>query len=107
MMSLAKRDERLEKQRLRQRGLRERDRRLKRPTRDDFARMLLHIALAENIQQKHFAELDRLQDGLVKNLAEQGFNKDQCDLVFEDLIERYKRGWSFERKVRLLTPAED
>ena len=94
--------QRLEKQRARQKALRQRNRVLKRPGRDDFARMLLHIALAENVRANNFAELDRLQDGLVENLVSQGFDKYQCDQVFEELIEKYKRGWTFFRKVHLL-----
>lgn len=97
---------RLEKQRLRQKELRERHRALKRPSRDDIARMLLHIALDENVRGKNFAELDRLQDGLVNKLVNQGFDKQQCDLVFEDLVDRYKRGWDFTKKVHLLEPSD-
>ena len=94
--------QRLEKQRARQKALRQRNRDLKRPGRDDFARMLLHIGLEENVRAKNFDELDRIQDGLVKNLVNQGFDEYQCDQVFEELIEKYERGWSFFRKVHLL-----
>lgn len=103
---MAKDTARLEKQRVRQKELRERNRALKRPSRDDFARMLLHIALEENVRSGNFAELDRLQDGLVDKLTAQGFDKKQCDLVFEDLVDRYKRGWDFTKKVYLLEPSE-
>lgn len=97
---------RLEKQRVRQKELRERHRALKRPTRDDFARMLLHIALEENVRSQNFAELDRLQDGLVDKLAAQGFDKKQSDLVFQDLVDKYKRGWDFLKKVHLRSDLE-
>jgi len=96
-----------EKQRLRQQQLRERDRRLRRPSRDDFARMLLHVALDEHTRKKNFDELDRLQDGLVRNLVEQGFDRRQCELVFEDLIDKYKRGWSLRRKPHLQREDDD
>ena len=98
---MAKDRARLEKQRVRQKELRERNRALKRPSRDDFARMLLHIAFEENVRSGNFAELERLQDGLVDKLVTQGFDKDQCDLVFEDLVDKYKRGWDFLKKVHL------
>lgn len=99
--------QRLEKQRARQKALRQRNRALKRPGRDDFARMLLHIGLEENVRAKNFDELDRLQDGLVKKLVHQGFDQHQCDQVFEELIEKYERGWTFFRKVHLLDVPEE
>lgn len=99
--------DRLEKQRLRQREVRDRNRALKRPSRDDFARMLLHLVVEENVQRREFKTLDQLQDRLVRALALQGFDKRQGDLVFEDLIDRYKQGWTFARKVHLLDTGEE
>jgi hypothetical protein len=92
---------RLEKQRVRQKALRERNKGLRRPTRDDFARMMLHLALDQLTRDQDIEELTRLQDGLVRRLVKQGFDNQQCYLAFEDLLDKYKKGWSFQKKVHL------
>ena len=92
---------RLEKQRVRQKALRERNRDLRRPTRDDIARMLLHLALDQLTRDQDIEELARVQDGLVRRLVKQGFDRQQCHLAFDDLLDKYKKGWSFQKKVHL------
>jgi len=65
---------------------------LQRPSRDDFARMMLHLALDQLMRDQNIEELARLQDGLVRRLVSQGFDRQQCHLVFEDLLDKYKKG---------------
>jgi len=100
-------NDRLEKQRVRQRNVRARNKELRRPGRDDIARMLLHIALEENLRRGDLTELDRLQDGLTAALTRQGFDRQQSDRAFEDLVDKYKSGWTFQRKVHLATSADE
>jgi hypothetical protein len=99
--------DRLEKQRVRQRNVRERNKKLRRPGRDDIARMLLHIALEENLRRGDLSELNRLQDGLTAALVRQGFDRQQSDRAFEELVDKYKSGWTFQRKVHLATRSDE
>ncbi len=85
--------QRNEEQRLRQQNIRLCAKELRRPSRDDLARMLLwqminglqHNKKVTNRQQ----ELDNLCNMIVGGLVTQGFDEDQCEDVFDTLAKKY------------------
>jgi hypothetical protein len=95
------RRERLEKQRQRQMKVRAAQRRERKPSRDDIARTLLHWAIVQNLKLGREQELDRLQVSVVDRLAARGFDRRQADAAFDELVEKYGSGWTFQRKPRL------
>lgn len=90
------RAERLRKQRERQRAYRRRQRQSRKPTRDDIARAALHWAVRGALKDED--KLDRLGDRIIPILVRQGFDRKQADEAFDDLVDRYRRGWEFQRK---------
>jgi phosphoglycolate phosphatase-like HAD superfamily hydrolase len=96
---------RLEKQRERQRDYRARLKEQKRPSRDDVARALLHFAITENLRHGRVEEVNRLLDRLVDDLTRQGFDERATEEVLDALVEKYRRGWDFQRK-RHLEPGQ-
>ena len=85
--------QRNEEQRLRQQNIRQCAKELRRPNRDDLARMLLwqminglqHNKKTTNRQQ----ELDNLCNMIVGGLVRQGFDVGQCEEVFDALAKKY------------------
>ncbi|QKV20052.1 hypothetical protein [Oricola thermophila] len=90
------REERLRRQRERQREYRRRLRAARKPSRDDIARAALHWAIRETMQDEQ--QLDRLGDRVIPILVAQGFDRKKCDEAFDELVERYRRGWDFQRR---------
>ena len=90
--------QRLEKQRARQREYRRKQRAARRPSRDDIARALLHFALRENLRLGRSDKLDALWDAVAAVLVEQGYDAEQTSEAFADLVDRYRRGWEFQRR---------
>lgn len=95
------RGERLERQRERQRALRAATKKSRKPTRDDIARTLLHWAITENIRYGREEELFQLQVQVVDQLVAQGFEKHASDVAWDALVDKYRQGWSFQRKRHL------
>lgn len=85
--------QRNEEQRLRQQNIRQCAKELRRPNRDDLARMLLwqminglqHNKKTANRQQ----ELDKLCNMIVGGLVRQGFDEGQCEDVFDAIAKKY------------------
>ncbi len=95
----------LGKARERQKALREANKRARRPERDDVARVALFWLISGAIKKGRLAALERLQDKIVAMLVDQGFDEREADLVFDDLVAKYRSGVSpFRRKVHLLHP---
>ena len=90
------RKELLRKQRERQREYRRRQRQSRKPSRDDIARAALDWAIRQVLKDE--AKLDRLGDRIIPILVRQGFDRKQADAAFDELIERYRRGWGFQRR---------
>lgn len=85
--------QRNEEQRLRQSQMRKVAKKLRRPCRDDLARMLLW-QMINGLQQSKKAtnrqqELDNLCNMIVGGLVRQGFDEGQCEDVFDDLAKKY------------------
>lgn len=92
---------RLDRQRERQRAYRERVKAERKPTRDDIARALLFWVVTENLKRGRQDRLDDLQDHTVDRLVAQGFDRRAADAAFDDLVEKYRDGWTPQRKVHL------
>lgn len=90
------REELLRKQRERQREYRKRQRRSRKPTRDDIARAALDWAIREVLKDEE--KLDRLGDRIIPILVRQGFDRKQADAAFDELVDRYRKGWGFQRR---------
>ncbi|MBB6262438.1 hypothetical protein FHS77_003012 [Paenochrobactrum gallinarii] len=102
--------ERLRKQRERQQKVRERHKRDRKPSRDDIARVLLHMFIMRSYKTNQMHLLEGYCDMIVRRLKAQGFDKDASYVVIDDLIEKYtKSDWQFFRKLHLKdddTPAK-
>ena len=95
----------LSKARERQKALREANKRARRPERDDVARVALFWLISGAVKKGRLAELERLQDKIVAMLVDQGFDQRESDLVFDDLVAKYRSGVSpFRRKIHLRQP---
>jgi hypothetical protein len=100
------RDERLRRQRDYQRSYRERLKANRVPDRDEIARELLHQAVLDNLVAGREAELERLMDEVIDGLVARGYDGNGSRRVFSDLIDRYEQGWTFQRRLHLVSPAE-
>ena len=97
--------QRNEEQRLRQQKIRLTARELRRPGRDDLARMLLWQMITR-VQKMEGPNKQNLSDGLcskiIGGLVKQGFDERQCEEIFDDLVKRYAGTLSpFRRKLHL------
>ncbi|MBB4478947.1 hypothetical protein [Rhizobium etli] len=91
--------------RQRQKALRDANRRAKRPDRDDVARVALFWLIRRAIEKGQQMELEKFQNKIVSMLTDQGFDERECDVVFDDLVARYRTGGSpFRRKIHLIYP---
>jgi hypothetical protein len=91
-----------DEQRERQADLRRRNREKRRPTRDDVARIVLWQAITRVHEKEMPQAWERIVDGIVDQLAEQGFDARESELVIEDLVQRYTSGrGGFRRKTHL------
>ena len=90
------RRERLEKQRLRQREYRRKQRAARKPSRDDIARAALHWSVKRALPDE--ATMDKLADRILPILVAQGFDRRKTDEAFDELVERYRSGWEFQAR---------
>lgn len=102
-MARQSRSERNRKQRDRQRQLRERQKEERRPDRDDIARITLHWMITRSIKTDNERQLGAVEEVVVERLVAQGFDKQACYAVFDDLVDKYAdTDWAFRRKTHLL-----
>jgi hypothetical protein len=91
-----------DEQRERQADLRRRNREKRRPTRDDVARIVLWQVITRVHEKEMPQAWERIADGIIDQLAEQGFDSRESELVIEDLVQRYTSGrGGFRRKTHL------
>lgn len=81
-----------EEQRQRQAELRQRNRDKRRPSRDDVARIVLWQVITRVHHAGKTEEWNRILDGIIEQLVEQGFDERESDLVIEELVARYTSG---------------
>lgn len=104
MMARKSLKQRTEEQRARQAQVRLAARELRRPDRDDIARMLLWqmISGIEKRSSDKRDMLDKLRNQIVDGLETQGFDVRESEDVFEGLVKRYANGvFPFRRKLHL------
>ncbi len=91
--------------RQRQKALRDANRRAKRPERDDVARVALFWLIRRAIEKGQQMELEKFHNKIVSMLTDQGFDERECDVVFDDLVAKYRMGGPpFRRKIHLIYP---
>lgn len=98
-------EERLKKQRERQKKSRDAARATKRPNSNNVAHVALFWVISNMAQKADKDVLDEFHDRVVKLLKDQGFDEKASNEVLDDLIRKYRTGkWPFRRKVHLLFP---
>jgi hypothetical protein len=100
------REERLGKQRLRQRENRARKKEEGGPSYEDLARGVLDLALTYNLKLGRHQELQDLRDGVAGRLRTIGFHESDTVAVWLELQARYERGWSMLRQRRTMAEME-
>ncbi len=98
--------ERLERQKAYQRQYRARLKRQRKPQHDDLGRALLDIAVATHLEQGRHEDLMVLMERIAARLEVVGFSAFRTQEVWQDLVERYQRGWSLIRERRALVTEE-
>lgn len=84
-----------------QRQYRERQTALRRPSRDDVARVALHWAIMRTLGSGRERLLATWTAYLVESLVEQGFDRAASHRRIDELIQRYDEGWQFQSKPHL------
>ena len=107
-MARMTREERNERQRIRQLSVRKTAQKLKKPSRDDIARMLLWQMITGIQKNKKKDKVGKekmridLLNSIVNALESQGFDGQQSEDAFEALVEKYAKGGTpFRRKLHL------
>lgn len=95
---MARDSNRLEKQRLRQRAYRARQKAERRPTNEDLARAVLDIAMTTYLGQGRHQELMDILRRVARRLETIGFQRHQTAEVWLELQARYEKGWSLLRQ---------
>jgi hypothetical protein len=99
--------ERNRKQKIRQKELRDANRRARRPSRDDLARVALYALIRGVINTRSTDAIERLEIQLMPKLIDQGFDPRESELLFERLVKKYKKGPGFLKKRHLQTNTID
>ena len=79
---------------------------LRKPSRDDVARVALHLMITEALSAQD-AELGSWCDHLVTLLVAQGFDRSAAHHRLDQLVELYADGWEAQRKPHLARPSAD
>ncbi|AUX77975.1 hypothetical protein [Sinorhizobium fredii] len=99
---------RLREQRARQQEYRDQQKQLRRPGRDDIARIALQWLIVNTAKlaerEGNPARMNKVEEATLEKLVEQGFDPAASDRVLGDLIDRYVEGnWDFRRKPHLFS----
>lgn len=84
-----------------QRAYREQQKTLRKPTRDDVARLALYVMIRERLDEGQERHLADWCEALTNGLVEQGFDRDATLHRRHQLIDRYAHGWDFQLKRHL------
>ncbi|MBI5131248.1 MAG: hypothetical protein HZA66_17555 [Rhodopseudomonas palustris] len=101
------RTKRLAEQAHYQRAYRDQQRALRKPSRDDVARVAPHVVILEAPAREDDGELARLSGSLIARLVVQGFDHAAAGRRVDELVDRCADGWSIQRKPHLLRPRSD
>lgn len=89
----------------RQQKLRDEARKARRPDRDDLARMVLWQLIHQGLRRgkKGQQMLDMVYDQACCGLLRQGFAEREVELLWDNLVDRYRSGdWPFRQKRHLM-----
>ena len=84
-----------------QRAYRAQQKELRKPSRDDVARVALHLIITDALGRDHDSELGMWCESLVTRLVSQGFERNAACRRVDQIVERYADGWGFQRKPHL------
>lgn len=90
-----------------QRRYRQQQTSLRKPSRDDVARVALHWLIVRSLKQENEGELGKWSEIMVQHLVKQGFDRDAARRRIDQLIGRYKDGWDFQGKPHLRRDQND
>jgi len=90
-----------------QRRYRQQQKALRKPTRDDVARVALHWIIKTALERNKEGELGKWSETIVRRLADQGFERDAARRRIDQLIECYEDGWAFQGKPHLRQDNDD
>ncbi|MGB3506807.1 MAG: hypothetical protein WBA37_15660 [Xanthobacteraceae bacterium] len=90
-----------------QRRYRQHQNALRKPSRDDVARVALHWIIETALQRHKEGELGKWSETIVRRLADQGFERDAARRRIDQLITRYEDGWRFQGKPHLRHDNDD
>jgi len=106
-MSISPRPHRRTQAAAQQRHYRAQQKALRKPSRDDVARVALHWIITEALRRNREGELGQWSETIVRRLVRQGFDQDAARRRIGQLIERYEDGWRFQRKPHLAHDNDD
>jgi hypothetical protein len=90
-----------------QRRYRQQQKALRKPSRDDVARVALHWIIKSALERNKEGELGKWSETIVRRLADQGFERDAARRRIDQLITRYEDGWRFQGKPHLRHDNDD
>lgn len=86
---------------------RQQQRALRKPSRDDVARVALHWIITKALKRSQDGELAQWSETIVRRLVRQGFERDAARRRIDQLIVQYEDGWRFQGKPHLTRDDED
>jgi TPP-dependent pyruvate/acetoin dehydrogenase alpha subunit len=84
-----------------QRAYRQQQKASRTPSRDDVARLALHLMISEGLKEGQERNLADWCETVTTGLVEQGFDPDATRHRIDQLIERCADGWGFQLKRHL------
>jgi hypothetical protein len=90
-----------------QRAYRKQQKALRKPSRDDVARVALHWIITEALRRDKEGELGKWCEIVISRLVDHGFDRHAAHRRVGQLTEQYAEGWEFQRKPHLTRPDEE
>lgn len=80
---------------------------LRKPSRDDLARVALHWIIPAAFERNKDGELAKWSGTMARRLVQQGFDRDAARRRIDQLIVQYGDGWTFQGKPHLTRDDDD
>lgn len=90
-----------------QRRYRQQQKVLRKPSRDDVARVALYWIMIKLLKGGRDGDLGKWSETIMKRLVRQGFDRDAARRRIDQLIDRYEDGWKFQGKPHLRHDNDD